>query len=530
MRIGVLVLACLAWTGDTRRVQAGTAFSPSAPAAPSPPGRSSASGASRSLPRVRRSDGTDSAKMLLGVMGGTSKGMPGPEVTIPDSAPSWDALTASATSTPTGKQLSENVEMRAKGLGPANTDAKLRLFDAKSEDEVRVTLYRDTAAWCPYCQKVWLLLEEKRIPFKVEKINMRSYGDKPASFLQKVPGGLLPAIELDGRLMTDSLPIMQVLDQSFPEGPQMVPLSDPEALEQANQLLRLERQLFGDWCGLTFRPGKGIMDAAEKSFMSTMAKVDAALLATPGPWFLGGDSPTLVDLQYISHIERMLASLLYWKGLKLRDTGEFKGLDAWLAAFEERPAYIATKSDYYTHVQDIPPQYGPGFGIDEAKKFADTIDGEGESWKLPLKLDDQSAIEPLAPLQWQGEEAARHEAAWKLTNNYKPVVRFAARGAAPPGEKQFQAPLADPYAQPAKELIDAVDVALRHVVSALLEGTEKAAPAAKADLGSVSKGDDAARLTACLVYLRDRIGVPRDMGQAAAFHLRAALNWAIDLL
>jgi len=109
-------------------------------------------------------------------------------------------------------------------------------------------------------------------------------------------------------------------------------------------------------------------------------------------------------------------------------------------------------------------------------------------------------------------------------------VRFAARGAAPPGEKQFQAPLADPYAQPAKELIDAVDVALRHVVSALLEGTEKAAPAAKADLGSVSKGDDAARLTACLVYLRDRIGVPRDMGQAAAFHLRAALNWAIDLL
>lgn len=228
--------------------------------------------------------------MLLGAMAGMNKGMPGPEVTISDSAASWDALTEAAASTSTGKQLSENLELRAKGLGPAHTDAQLRLFDAKSEDDVRVTLYRDTAAWCPYCQKVWLLLEEKRIPFKVEKINMRSYGDKPASFLKKVPGGLLPAIELDGRLMTDSLPIMQVLDMSFPEGPQMVP-KDSEKLEQANELLQLERQLFGDWCGLTFRPGKGIMDSAEKSFMSTMTKVDAALLATPGPWFLGGSLP-----------------------------------------------------------------------------------------------------------------------------------------------------------------------------------------------------------------------------------------------
>jgi glutathione S-transferase len=29
-------------------------------------------------------------------------------------------------------------------------------------------------------------LEEKRIPYTIEKINMRCYGDKPASFLSKV--------------------------------------------------------------------------------------------------------------------------------------------------------------------------------------------------------------------------------------------------------------------------------------------------------------------------------------------------------
>lgn len=40
---------------------------------------------------------------------------------------------------------------------------------------------------CPYCHKVWLQLEEKRIPYTIEKINMRCYGDKPASFMAKVP-------------------------------------------------------------------------------------------------------------------------------------------------------------------------------------------------------------------------------------------------------------------------------------------------------------------------------------------------------
>ena len=42
-----------------------------------------------------------------------------------------------------------------------------------------MTLYRDHAAWCPYCQKVWMMLEEKQIPYRIERINMRSYGDKP---------------------------------------------------------------------------------------------------------------------------------------------------------------------------------------------------------------------------------------------------------------------------------------------------------------------------------------------------------------
>jgi glutathione S-transferase len=42
------------------------------------------------------------------------------------------------------------------GRGPTNHMTNLRLFDAPEGTEPKITLYRDTAGWCPYCQKVCL--------------------------------------------------------------------------------------------------------------------------------------------------------------------------------------------------------------------------------------------------------------------------------------------------------------------------------------------------------------------------------------
>lgn len=125
----------------------------------------------------------------------------------------WDDLGKLAKSTTTGQRMEAELVLRDKGEGPSHQDAKIRLFGTVAEP--RVTYYRDTAAWCPYCQKVWILLEEKKIPYKVEKIAMRSYGDKPASYLKLVPNGLLPAINIDGQFMTDSLQIMLTLEKTF---------------------------------------------------------------------------------------------------------------------------------------------------------------------------------------------------------------------------------------------------------------------------------------------------------------------------
>jgi len=52
-----------------------------------------------------------------------------------------------------------------------------------------------------------------------------------------------------------------------------------------------------------------------------------------------------VDLQYVSHVERMVASCLYWKGMQIRGEGaaRWPHIEAWFDAFEQRPSYQATK-------------------------------------------------------------------------------------------------------------------------------------------------------------------------------------------
>ena len=87
------------------------------------------------------------------------------------------------------------------------------------------------------------MLEEKKIPYRIVHINMSSYGEKPQEFLKNTLNGKLPAIELDGDFYTDSVYIMQLIDDTFSEfGPVMAP---KEHVERAQELFDLERELYG---------------------------------------------------------------------------------------------------------------------------------------------------------------------------------------------------------------------------------------------------------------------------------------------
>ncbi|MGA1476623.1 MAG: glutathione S-transferase family protein, partial [Prochlorothrix sp.] len=163
--------------------------------------------------------------------------------------------------------------------GPTNAQSRLRLF-GQPDSAVQVTLYRDHHAWCPYCQKIWLWLEEKQVPYRIEKVTMFCYGEKERWYKQKVPSGMLPAIELQGKLITESDDILLALEQVF--GSLNQSMTAPEVLP----LRQLERLLFRAWCQWLCYPapfpGQDVLN--RRQFTAVVAQVENALASTPGPY------------------------------------------------------------------------------------------------------------------------------------------------------------------------------------------------------------------------------------------------------
>jgi glutathione S-transferase len=394
--------------------------------------------------------------------------------------PSWSQVRKQLESQQTTVEEKEYRNNLAKGYGEGSPLHTVRLYDPSTpveEKDIRVTLYRDSASWCPYCQKVWMALEYKQIPYKVEKINMRCYGDKPASFTRLQPSGQIPVAIIDGKTYRQSNDILYQLEQDFPNHPSLTPWEqqqDPKLSSRANDLLRLERQLFSAWMyWLTTVDYGG--NSLRKSFEQVLQQVEQALSSSDGPFFLGSQF-SLVDVQFAPFLERMAASLLYYKGFQIRvvptdnkNNNRYPNINRWFDAMEEIPAYILTKSDYYTHCWDLPPQLGGCGSEPGCEKYQAAINGQdGTSWELPLQPHN-GGIEP----DWnhptsQITALARREAVERVTANANAIVAFAARGVSPSGFPPVSAPLADPNAIPSPAVQPGVGAVLRTVCTALL--------------------------------------------------------------
>jgi glutathione S-transferase len=348
--------------------------------------------------------------------------------------------------------------------GPTNAQSRLRLF-GQPESAIRVTLFRDHHAWCPYCQKIWLWLEEKRIPYRIEKVTMFCYGEKEAWYKRKVPSGMLPAVELDGQIITESDDILIALERAF--GPLQFAMDDPRVIT----MRRLERLLFRAWCNWLCYPTRSARDdqAAREKFQEIMGYVEEALGSTPGPYFL--EEFSVADTIFTPYVERMNASLYYYKGYSMREVNP--NMAAWFDAMESRSTYRGTQSDFHTHTHDLPPQMGGCYTNNEpqAQQFSQRVDN-GPWFGLP----DVTYPEP---------ETSRQEALYRVIKHRANIIRVN-----PTDDASF-------------------DTALRCALTQLIKG-EACVPPAGTDAG--------------LRYLRDRISVPRDMSIYAAKRLREALE------
>ena len=349
--------------------------------------------------------------------------------------------------------------------GSTNAQARLRLF-GHSEADVRVTLYRDHHAWCPYCQKIWLWLEEKQVPYRIEKVTMFCYGEKEAWYKRKVPSGMLPAIELDGRLITESDDILIALEQVF--GSLSRSMTDSQVLP----IRRLERTLFRAWCEWLCRFFKSEEQEQKyrQQFVEVMQRVEQVLGDTPSPYFL--DEFGTADVIFTPYVERMNASLYYYKGYSLRE--ENPRMSDWFEAMESRSTYRGTQSDFHTHAHDLPPQMGGCW----ANAAPQTL--------INQKRVDQGSWFGLPDVTYPEPENSREEALYRVIKHHANIIRV----------------------NPADDQL--FDEALRCALTNMMITDRLCTPPSDSDIA--------------LRYLRDRISVPRDMSIYAAKRLREALE------
>jgi len=215
---------------------------------------------------------------------------------------------------------------------------------------------------------------------------------------------------------------------------------------------------------------------------------------------------------------------------------DYPNLNKWFDAMETHESYMLTKSDYYTHCWDLPPQLGgctfepSGEPYEKAINGERTLDGTGGrgSWELPLQPHN-GGIEP--DWTWLGDDdAAKREAVERVSANNESIARFAARGAGRKGFPAYTAPLADPNAVPNDAMLVGISSVLQVICMALLEGVEKHESTMEQMATVVvqeGKEEFTEGIVKSLAYMRDRVGVPRDMRLPAARQLRAHVNWAI---
>ena len=201
--------------------------------------------------------------------------------------------------------------------------------------------FRSSAAY-----RVRIALNLKRLAYDRHDIMLLKNEQRTPEHLARNPQGFVPALEVEGKVITQSLAIIDWLDARHPE-PRLIP-ADPDAraavLAQALVIgadthplnnLRVMRYLAHE---LAVEQDK--RDDWSRHWMAEgFTALEALTADLPGP-FLGGEVPNLADIYLVPQLfnaRRFAMDLSAWPRLLRADTAA-AGQEAFAAAHPDRVA------------------------------------------------------------------------------------------------------------------------------------------------------------------------------------------------
>ena len=403
--------------------------------------------------------------------------------------PVWTELETQLASAATGYTLREGM---VPSSAPQAISALMPHGDVAAES---VVFYRDTNAWCPFCERVYLYLLESGVEHEQTFVDI-SPGNKPDWYKEVIPTGQTPSLSLGGTPVWESNDIIEALEAALHSGgltgKSLLPSSGPARERVLAELKSLDDPATGikiGSAGYVYMRGASFgekppedganLPALRETFFDALRALEERLTSTAGPYF--EEDFGVLDIALWPSLERQAAGLPAFRSFDLRGSTEFPAVAAWLAAMDSRPAVRVVASDDGTLVRLFSRVFGMSGG----------------------------APPPDAPADFGGEAA--NEAAAKIVRNRAAVaadiVNHAALGSCLAPEATLRV----------------VDASLALVASRL--GGEPVAGSLASALVSVPKEDVGAAasvVSAALAFLRTRVSAPRDMTAAAAEQLRAA--------
>ncbi|OTA01635.1 glutathione-S-transferase theta [Trichoderma parareesei] len=233
---------------------------------------------------------------------------------------------------------------------------------ARHADEQPLKLY---AGWfCPFVQRAWMTLEEKKIPYQYIEIN--PYKKEP-DFLKLNPRGLVPTLGVpvdaagtQQKPLFESSIIMEYLDEAYADeaqhGPRLLP---------GNPYQRARARLWIDHVNSRIIPAfyKFLQHTPEKDYSIDEAREElhkhiktlVAEMDPGGPWFLGRDI-SLVDISLAPWAKRLFL-INHYKPGGLQIPGEggednvWTRWSSWMKAIEDRPSVKDTWSEEDKYIE-----------------------------------------------------------------------------------------------------------------------------------------------------------------------------------
>lgn len=192
-----------------------------------------------------------------------------------------------------------------------------------------------SAAVCPFAQRTLIVLNEKKLAYKLIEIDL---ANKPKDFLEISPYGKVPVLKDNDMYIYESMVINEYLEEKYPQ---------PALLPQ-DYYIKAQIRIWSNYVNSEFVPvyykllisqDKSIYPQLKEALIKALYYIEKGITkCSEGPFWFGGNL-TLADANNYPFFERFIANE-YYRDVHIPQ--DCYRLRAWIKTMREQASVIKT--------------------------------------------------------------------------------------------------------------------------------------------------------------------------------------------